>query len=110
MLKSLSNRHNHVLREMLRARREAMRLSQRDVARLLGRGQATVSKVEAGTRRIDVVELRAWLCALDVDFVHFVDEFERRLREHASIDARLLSVQRQKSKPEEQRCGLFPKP
>ena len=110
MLKSLSNRHNHVLREMLRTRRESMRLSQRDVARLLGRGQATVSKVEAGTRRIDVVELRAWLCALDVDFMGFMDEFERRLREHASIDARLMSVRRQTSTPEEHRCGLSTKP
>jgi transcriptional regulator with XRE-family HTH domain len=95
---------------MLRARREAMRLSQRDVARMLGRGQATVSKVETGTRLIDVVELRAWLCALDADFMGFMDEFERRLREHASIDARLQSVQRQTSKPEEQRCGLSSKP
>jgi transcriptional regulator with XRE-family HTH domain len=94
MLKSLYSRHNHVFLEMLRMRREARRLRQRDVARLLGRGQATVSKVEAGVRRLDVIELRAWLRVLDVDFLDFMGELEQRLLDHAAIDARLSPLQR----------------
>lgn len=94
MLKSLYYRHNRVFLEMLRGRREARQLRQRDVARLLGRSQATVSKVEAGTRRLDVIDLRAWLSALDVDFVDFIGELEQRLREHAAHDARLSAVKR----------------
>jgi transcriptional regulator with XRE-family HTH domain len=81
MLKSLYNRHNHVFLEMLRTSREARRLRQRDVGRMLGRGQGTVSKVEAGVRRLDVIELRAWLGALGVDFVDFIGELDQRLRE-----------------------------
>jgi len=94
MLKSLYSRHRHVFLEMLRTRRAARRLRQRDVAHLLGRGQATVSRIEAGTRRLDVIELRAWLGVLGVDFLDFMSELERRLLEHAAIDARLSSLQR----------------
>jgi transcriptional regulator with XRE-family HTH domain len=87
MSKSLYSRHNHVFLEMLRTSREARNLRQRDVARLLGRGQATVSKVEAGAMRLDVIELRAWLRALDVDFVDFINRLEQRLQDHADIAA-----------------------
>ena len=75
---------------MLRSRRKSLHLRQRDVAKLVGRGQATVSKVEAGTRRLDVIELRTWLCALQVDFVTFIDELEQRLRDHPASDVHLL--------------------
>ena len=80
MLKSMYSSHNDVFLDMLRSRRKSLHLRQRDVARLVGRGQATVSKVEAGSRRLDVIELRTWLCALQVDFVDFIDELEQRLR------------------------------
>ena len=90
MLKSLHSRHNDVFLEMLRSHREALQLRQRDVAKRLGRGQATVSKVEAGTRRLDIIELRTWLSALDVDFVDFIAELESRLRTHATVDTHLL--------------------
>ena len=94
MPKSLYSRHNHVFLEMLRTSREARSLRQSDVASLLGRGQATVSKVEAGVRRLDVIELRAWLRALDVDFVDFIDRLERRLQDHADTVAGLSAVRR----------------
>jgi len=94
MPKSLYSRHNHVFLEMLRTSRKTRKLRQRDVASLLGRGQATVSKVEAGVRRLDVIELRAWLRALDVDFVDFIDRLERRLQDHADTVAGLSAVRR----------------
>lgn len=90
MLKSLYSRHNDVFLDMLRNRRKSLRLRQRDLARLVGRGQATVSKVEAGSRRLDVIELRTWLGVLQVDFVDFIDELEQRLRHHSDVDMHLL--------------------
>jgi len=92
MLKSLHSRHNDVLRDLLRSRRELQRLRQLDLATRLGRGQATVSKVERGTRRLDVVELRAWLNALDIDFVEFVRELDQRLKVNPVPDARFRAT------------------
>ena len=105
MLVSLYSRHRHVFLEMLRTRRQARRLRQRDVARLLGRAQATVSKVEAGTRRLDVIELRAWLRVLEVDFLDFMGELEQRLMDHAAGDARLSSLQRGPAERRTRRSG-----
>ena len=79
MLKSLHSRQNDVFLRMLRSKREAQRLRQLDLAIRLGRGQATVSKVERGTRRLDIVELWAWLNALEIDFADFMNELNHRL-------------------------------
>jgi len=38
-----------------------------------------ISKVESGERRLDVIELRAWLQAIEVDFVAFVRELDQLL-------------------------------
>lgn len=91
MLNSLYSRHNDVFLGMLRSRRKSLQLRQSDVAMLVGWGQATVSKVEAGSRRLDVIELRAWLCVLQVDFVAFIDELEQRLKNHPGADLHLLT-------------------
>lgn len=101
MLKSLYTRHNDVFLEMLRDSRESLRLRQADLAVLLGRGQATVSKVERGDRRLDVIELRTWLRALEVDFVTFVTELDRRLQAHPVADPRMRQGTRSKGKPAE---------
>ena len=92
MLKTLHSRHNDVFLGLLRSRREAQRLRQLDLATRLGRGQATVSKVESGTRRLDVVELWAWLNALDIDFVAFVRELDQRLKASPVPDARFRAT------------------
>lgn len=95
MLKSLHSRHNAVFLHMLRGQRESQRLRQLDLAKRLGRGQATVSKVERGTRRLDVVELWAWLDALDIDFVAFIRELDKKLKSNPVPDARLRAGRRQ---------------
>jgi len=87
MLKSLHSRHSQIFLELLRNRREGLRLRQLDLAQRLGRSQATVSKVESGVHRLDIIELRAWLGALDVDFVAFVGELDERLQTHPVPDA-----------------------
>ncbi len=88
MLKSLHSRHNDVFLSLLRSGRTLQRLRQLDLATRLGRGQATVSKVERGMRRLDVVELRAWLTALDIDFVEFVRELDEELKGQPVPEAR----------------------
>ena len=88
MLKSLHSRHNEVFLHLLRSRRMAQRLRQSDLATRLGRGQAVVSKVERGARRLDVVELWAWLQALDIDFVSFVRDLDEELKTRHVPEAR----------------------
>lgn len=94
MFKSLNSRHQQIFLELLRSNRESVKLRQADLAQRLGRGQATVSKVESGERRLDVIELRAWLRALEVDFVTFAVELDRRLQAHPMSDSRLRGARR----------------
>jgi transcriptional regulator with XRE-family HTH domain len=72
------------------------RLRQADLADRLGRGQAVVSRVERGARRLDVVELWAWLEALDCDFLVFAKELDQRLKSCPVPNARFGAV-RQRS-------------
>jgi transcriptional regulator with XRE-family HTH domain len=89
MRKSLYSHHNEIFLELLRSNRESLKLRQADLAVRLGRGQATVSKVESGVRRLDIIELRTWLIALEVDFMSFMDELDQRLQVQPLSDARI---------------------
>jgi transcriptional regulator with XRE-family HTH domain len=60
MQKSVHTKEYKALRAEIRAVREKAGLSQRDLAAKLGVPHSWVAKVEAGERRIDVVEF-AWL-------------------------------------------------
>ena len=71
MRKTLHSLHNEIFLDMLRLSEKPVRLRQTDLAHRLGRGQGTVSKAERGERRLDVIELRDWLLAMDLDFVAF---------------------------------------
>lgn len=83
MAKTLHSRPNKIFLAKLRQLRESQGLRQADLARLLGRSQATVSNVERGERRLDVIELRDWLEALEFDFIGFVSELDAELRRTA---------------------------
>ncbi|MCK4355132.1 helix-turn-helix transcriptional regulator [Candidatus Parcubacteria bacterium] len=52
-----SKDHKYIVEQLKKARQEAG-LEQAEVAKLLGKTQSHVSKVEAGQRRIDVVALK----------------------------------------------------
>jgi len=62
MQKSVHTKEYKALRAELRAVREAAGLSQRDLATKLDVPHSWVAKVEAGERRIDIVEF-SWLVA-----------------------------------------------
>lgn len=67
MQKSVHTKEYKTLRAELRAVREAAGLSQRDLAAKLDVPHSWVAKVEAGERRIDVVELVWFLGACGAD-------------------------------------------
>ena len=79
MAKTLHSRHNKIFLTMLRELRESRGLRQSDLAELLGHSQATVSNVERGERRLDVIELRDWLDALDEKFPNFTTKLDEEL-------------------------------
>lgn len=97
MHKSIHSRQHDVFLLLLRRSRESVRLRQLDLAKLLGRDQTMVSRVERGSRKLDIIELRAWLRALDVNFIDFMLELDVSLATHTSIDPRLASASKTES-------------
>lgn len=65
--KSLLSPEHAQIGQRLGDAREAVRLSQSTVARLLGESQTWVSKIETGRRRVDGVELRRLTLLYKVD-------------------------------------------
>jgi len=90
MAKTLHTRHNEIFLEKLQLARLRQRLRQADLADRLGRDQTLVSKVETGERRLDVIELRDWLLALDIDFIEFLSELHADLGPHGMSSLRVL--------------------
>ena len=90
MPKILHSRHNDIFLRKLRHTRKSKHLRQRDLADLLGRHQGLVSKVERGERRLDVIELRDWLAALEIDFIEFLSELHAELAPHGIAGLRVL--------------------
>ena len=52
-----SKDHKYIVEQLKKSRKEAG-LEQAEVAKLLGKTQSHVSKVEAGQRRIDIIALK----------------------------------------------------
>lgn len=60
MAKSIYTKdHKYLVGQLKKARLE-IGLDQKDAAKLLGRTQSYISKVESGQRRIDIVQLKAF--------------------------------------------------
>ncbi len=82
MQKSIySDDYQHFLAELRSARVDAG-VSQEQLAAALGEHQTFISKVERGIRRLDVVELRQWVEALDIAFPAFCQQLDARLSRH----------------------------
>lgn len=69
---------------LLRKTRVDLGVSQAALAQELGMPQTFVSKCETGIRRVDVVELHAWLRSLNVDFSEFVAALTKQWEAHAA--------------------------
>lgn len=68
-----------IFRDMLTRARISKGLHQREVADLLGRPQAFVSKYERGERRIDLPEFIEIAEALDIDVTDFIGKYRYQL-------------------------------
>ncbi len=58
MVKAIYSKEHRYIVEQLKKARLAACLDQAKIAKLLGRTQSYVSKVEAGQRRIDIITLK----------------------------------------------------
>jgi kynurenine formamidase len=76
--------YSHFLAE-LRDARVSAGVSQVQLAEFLGQLQTYVSKCELGDRRLDVIELRAWVLALGGDPVAFMAGLEDRIARNARL-------------------------
>lgn len=83
MKQSLRSENYVVMVELLKAARLAASVTQMDLASRLGIEQSVVSKCERGARRLDILELRAWLAALQVPFARFCDDLDQTLTARA---------------------------
>ena len=79
MQKSLHTDQHRILCELLRELRTDAKLTQVQLAEAIDESQSMVSRVEVGERRLDILELRQWLAALDVSLRTFIGTLEKRL-------------------------------
>lgn len=79
MHKSIHSERHTLFLQALSDARVAAGLTQVQLARRLRVDQTFVSKCERGVRRLDVLELHAWLRALGLPLVDFVSELDEGL-------------------------------
>lgn len=63
--------HKFLVNQLKKARKFAG-LDQKEVAKLLGRSQSYVSKIESGQRRIDIVQLKEFARIYKKDLDYFI--------------------------------------
>lgn len=72
MNESIYSKDHKYLIEQLKAARQKAGLNQKEVARLLGRTQSYVSKVESGQRKIEAIQLRRFAKIYKKDLAFFI--------------------------------------
>ena len=75
----IRNRRRKHLGLLLQHERKCKKLEQEDIARALGARQEYISKIETGTRRIDILELIDYCEALDFSLTDFAWKIETYL-------------------------------
>lgn len=63
--------HKYLIEQLKNTRKEIM-LDQNEVAKLLGISQSSISKIESGQRRIDIVQLKSFAKLYKKDIEYFV--------------------------------------
>ena len=66
-----SKEHKYIVKQLKMARQEAG-LDQSDVAKLLGKTQSYISKIESGQRRIDIITLKEFAKVYKKDINFFL--------------------------------------
>ena len=75
MEKSIHQKRYHTMIALLRGKREAIGMTQFQLAEKLNVSQTVVSKIETCERRLDVIELIDVCDAINVPFVDFINVF-----------------------------------
>lgn len=76
---TLYTRENEVLSQLIREMRNAAGLTQAACAEALGKPQSYVSKIESGTQRIDLIQLKEYCSICNVSLTIFVKRFESKI-------------------------------
>ena len=76
---TLYKKENELLTTMMREMRTAAGLTQAACAEALGKPQSFVSKVEGGSQRIDLIQLREYCNVCGTSLTAFVRRFESKL-------------------------------
>jgi transcriptional regulator with XRE-family HTH domain len=79
MDKTLNSTQHQIFLGLLKQTRMDKAVTQEMLADRIGLSQPDISKVERGVRRLDVLELRAWLRGLDVPLQAFAKSLDARL-------------------------------
>lgn len=79
MKKKRYNERRKQIGYLLQHERKCNKLEQEDIARVLGARQEFISKIEAGTRRIDIIELMDYVEALGFSITEFAWKIETYL-------------------------------
>ncbi|MCP5285466.1 MAG: helix-turn-helix transcriptional regulator [Burkholderiaceae bacterium] len=84
-----------ILTELLVAARLSAGVTQKVLAERLSISQSSVSKVERGVQRLDLVELHHWLSALgEPSLADFAIAFEDQVRRQTAVEQRWLRRKR----------------
>ena len=79
MDKSIHSEKYRLAISHLREARIAAGITQAQLAERLSETQTFISKCERGERRLDLIEVREFCAAIDLDFVGFVRDVEGKL-------------------------------
>lgn len=79
MEKSIHQKRYHIMIALLRGKREAIGMTQIQLAEKLNVSQTVVSKIETCERRLDVIELIDVCDAINVPFVDFLNELNSKI-------------------------------
>jgi len=79
MEKSIHQKRYHTMIALLRGKREAIGMTQIQLAEKLNVSQTVVSKIETCERRLDMIELIDVCDAINVPFVDFLNELNSKI-------------------------------
>jgi transcriptional regulator with XRE-family HTH domain len=94
MDKTLNSTQHQIFLGLLKQARMDKAVTQEMLADRIGLSQPDISKVERGVRRLDVLELRAWLRGLEISLPAFAKQLDARLEASEVVSTRMIGRRR----------------